>query len=255
MKKLLITVLLLGAGAYIGLKYLNNKKDLADIEPAQSSVINKLNPDSLNDQDKKVDSNSQNSNVSPTKKKPADQAPVKTSIPSTEQASIEHFVETLFINVNYDKGVKDVMEDLERMGLEPVDNKQANPYTGESHIIRTNKTLPGTRYFHAQIKGSAGNEFLQHMSFEIKPGPNAFKNGVELIKKQFKISGKPKIESDELMAWPVENGYIAWVKKLSKEDLEDNPFNAYTQNDVGTIRIAIEYDIHPEDDEHRDHDH
>ena len=38
---------------------------------------------------------------------------------------------------------------------------------------------------------------------------------------------------------------------MNLEDLKDDPFNAYTQNDVGTIRMAIEMEIHGE--EHDSH--
>ncbi|NJL71061.1 MAG: hypothetical protein HC888_05310 [Candidatus Competibacteraceae bacterium] len=38
--------------------------------------------------------------------------------------------------------------------------------------------------------------------------------------------------------------YIVWVKKMAKDDLQDDPFNSYTSADSGTVRVAVELEIH-----------
>ena len=52
------------------------------------------------------------------------------------------------------------------------------------------------------------------------------------------------VEKPDYHLWNLPNGYILWVKKLDSSDLLDNPFNAYSSADIGTIRVAVEQEIH-----------
>ena len=46
------------------------------------------------------------------------------------------------------------------------------------------------------------------------------------------------------------NGRNVYVKRMSLEDLKDHPFNAYTSQDVGTVRVVHEQEIHEDNSVH-----
>ncbi len=140
--------------------------------------------------------------------------------------------------------LKDLVDYLESNRQEPLTTRNSNPYTGEMAIVRTQSPLPGTRYFHAQyFNGEDGEAFVQHMSFEYKPGPSAMADAVAAVQRAFSL-GSPEAEHEGYVQWALKNGYIIWVKKMAPEDLKDDPFNAYTAEDAGTIRVAIEAEVH-----------
>ncbi len=56
----------------------------------------------------------------------------------------------------------------------------------------------------------------------------------------------------DYVLWKTGNGRIVYVQKMALKDLKDNPFNAYTKDDVGTIKVAVELDIH---DAGHNHEH
>lgn len=124
--------------------------------------------------------------------------------------------------------------------------RDKNDITGEMDIIRTKSPLPGTRYFHAQYFGDANNpRFLQHMSFEL-PGsePQAWSQALDTVQSSFPGLRSPVASRPDFVEWDAGDGYSLWIKRLDASDLKDNPFNAYTPADVGTIRVAIE--LNPE---------
>lgn len=147
---------------------------------------------------------------------------------------------------------KSFRDKLKKLNLTPSLNVNTNPYTGSMSIIRTKDNLPGTRYIHAQyVTGSNGNEGLQHLSFEYRPGPNALQRASEAVKSIFGIEGKPVQSKGDFVSYKLTEDYIIWLKRMGEDDLKDDPFNAYTKNDVGTIRVAIELEIHgDENDSH-----
>lgn len=139
-----------------------------------------------------------------------------------------------------------LVEELKVQDARPLIMKDENPYTGSMNVVRTRAPIPGTRYFHAQFfNREDGGEYLQHMSFEFKASENSFKAVEKTMEKTFGLQGQ-KIESkDGFTSWRHGKDYVVWVKKLASSDLKKNdPFNAYSQDDVGTIRAAIELEIH-----------
>jgi hypothetical protein len=138
--------------------------------------------------------------------------------------------------------LKDYLTDL---GLNIDVATDSNPQTGEMAIVRTRNTLPGTRYFHAQVfKDENGDSFIQHVSFEYRPGKDAFEQAVAVTRKQFGLNRAPDVSRDDFASWNTKSGHVIWVKKMSKDDLQNDPFNAYTDSDVGTIKVAKELEIH-----------
>ena len=142
----------------------------------------------------------------------------------------------------------DLVSYLESSGQKPfiVDNK--NEFTGEMTIVRTKSPFPNTRYFHAQFFSDDGGPFLQHLSFEYKASPTALAEALQTVREVFPGLGKPMHETPGFTQWAVEDGYVVWCKKLEKEDLVGNPFNAYSSEDLGTVRCAVELNPHPHDE-------
>lgn len=148
----------------------------------------------------------------------------------------------VFENKKDSKSLRDTLRDL---NLRPTVNVDSNPYTGTMNIVRTKDSLPGTRYVHAQfVADENGKETLQHLSFEYRPGPQALQRATLAIKSNFKIKGEPVHSKGDFISYKLDEHYIIWLKRMGKEDLKDDPFNAYTKNDDGTIRVAIELEIH-----------
>lgn len=159
-------------------------------------------------------------------------------------SSLEDMSRTLFEYTRPQSDIKALVEYLEKTRQEPMVIRDANPYSGEMAIVRTKSPLAGTRYFHAQyFADENGKGFVQHMSFEFKPGPNAMNEAVKSVQRQFRVQ-EPQIRRADYAQWSLSEGYILWVKKMDTPDLQDDPFNAYTPADKGTIRVAIEAEIH-----------
>lgn len=137
--------------------------------------------------------------------------------------------------------VQKLIEALKSEKQEPFLVKDANPYTGEIQVVRTKSPFPGTRYFHAQfLTTNEGVQFVQHMSFEFRPGQGAFEQAVSAVQSAFEVNQPDQVYPD-FQAWNVgQSGYVVWCKKMGVKDLGPDPFNAYTAADKGTIRCALE---------------
>lgn len=114
----------------------------------------------------------------------------------------------------------------------------------EFWLVRTSNPPVGTRYLHAQFMGSKYKGFLQHFSFQFRPGDDAFELAVEAVKKAFGNLPAPRIQENDFISWRVNRAYNVWIKKLTWEDLVDHPYNAHTQEDVGAIQVAVELEVH-----------
>lgn len=141
--------------------------------------------------------------------------------------------------------LNEVVQALNTYKLSPVIKVDKNPFTGSLSVVRTEKTLPGTRYFHTQYFDEEEGGILQHLSFEFKPGAQSFEAVVKAVAEGLPPSAEVTVSNNGYQGWKNIDGYIVWVKKLDESDLSpDNPFNAYSKNDVGTIRVVKEIDIH-----------
>jgi hypothetical protein len=161
-----------------------------------------------------------------------------------ERASLSNMTNTLERFIRPQASISDLINHLRRSRQNPLATHNSNPYTGEMAIVRTERPLPGTRYFHAQyFKGDDGSGFVQHMSFEFQPGPNSMAEAIASVRKSFSLN-EPNITKNDYVQWHLDKGYILWVKKMAADDLKNDPFNAYTLADVGTIRVAVELEIH-----------
>lgn len=182
---------------------------------------------------------------------PAAKASEESPISSPQKKNLEDMAQTLFQFTQPGVQVRDLFDYLEQSRQEPFIVRDENPDTGEMAIVRTKIPLPGTRYFHAQFMSDENKQgFVQHMSFEYRPGPTAMRDAVAAVEKMFPQLPAPQVRKDDFVRWNIDRNYIVWVKKMGAEDLQDDPFNAYSAEDVGTVRVAIEQEIHGADDQH-----
>jgi hypothetical protein len=134
---------------------------------------------------------------------------------------------------------------LQKMQMQPSLIQETNRDTGTLSVVRTEKPLKGTRYFHAQYFSSDKQKpFLQHMSFEIPPGKESLRTAAQSIKDTFGSLPPADVQTPDMIAWTWKGKYTIWAMKLSKDALVSDAFNAYSAQDEGTVRIAVELDIH-----------
>ncbi len=163
------------------------------------------------------------------------------------KTSLKQMTRMLLNYTMNEQKLDELMATLKQDQQEPFQVTDKNPDTGEMIIVRTKSPPPGTRYFHAQYFADENHQyFAQHMSFEFRPSPEAMEQAIQMVQETFPALGAPMEESRDFIQWPLPNGYVVWVKRLDQEDLSNNPFNAYTQGDIGSIRVAVE--LNPESD-------
>lgn len=168
---------------------------------------------------------------------------------SVELRSLNEMVETVANSTQTEKAqnlsLKGLVEKLQKSGQSPRIIRDANPDSGEMIIVRADAPLEGTRYFHAQyFVGDDGEPFVQHMSFEFKPGPSAMNDALAAVSKNFPGLSQPTHQREGYARWKLDENHILWVKSLTAEDVAHDPFNAYSQKDLGAVRVAVESEIH-----------
>lgn len=173
-----------------------------------------------------------------------------------EKKSLQTVLGLLFAPSRGKIALNNFIQALDAAGLEPVVAKDENPYTGKMLTIRTNRSLPGTRYLHGQwFQDESSNKepFRQHFSFEVRPSPDCMSVAKTMIEQLLgKKLGTPKQSSDSWAEWDLDDGQVVWVKRLlEKEDLQNNPYNAHTMKDRGTCWVSNEMKPDEHDDEHR----
>lgn len=167
--------------------------------------------------------------------------PLNAEESAKAQASLKQMTQVLFDFTVQEKSLSDLMDSLTKGQHEPFQVSDKNPDTGEMIIVRTKSPLPGTRYFHAQYFVDEDNKpFAQHISFEYRPSPEAMEQAIAMVQATFPGLGAPMEEGRDFIQWELPHGYVVWVKRLNQQDISSNPFNAYTQGDIGSVRIAVE---------------
>ncbi len=137
------------------------------------------------------------------------------------------------------------------MKLQPKFIDKGTTSVGSRVIVRTHNSLEGTRYIHAQFTGEKNKaDFLQHASFQIRPGPDSFSKAVETLNQVLPKNKKIKEASSDYILYNTGDGYVAWVKVANSDDLKSNDYNKSEIKDVGAVIVTIEQDIHSMDEEH-----
>lgn len=135
---------------------------------------------------------------------------------------------------------------LEKLKLAPKALIDQNQYTGKMTIVRTAMALPGTRYIHAQYFSDVNEKpgILQHISFELHGSADSMKAARRIVEHQFDLKVKPETDTPSFIAWHT-SGKTIWIKKLTADDMKNDPYNSYDpKTDIGTVRIAVESEIH-----------
>ena len=163
-----------------------------------------------------------------------------------ELASVQTLLDTAFTYARPTQEPKNLIKELEKMHLEPIAAQDFNEHTGKMLVVRTESSLEGTRFFHAQFfEDEKKRTFLQHVSFEIRPSPDCMKTGSAMIEKKLGSKLRPVQQSAQYALYQAPGDYIVWIKRLDEEDLGPDPFNSRDPGaDVGTCRVALEKDIH-----------
>lgn len=168
---------------------------------------------------------------------------------SAEKKALDSMSQTLYQFTRPDSRLADLIQYLDGSRQNPQIARNSNPHTGDMVIVRTRSPLSGTRYFHAQYFADENNKsFIQHISFEYKPSPTAFQEAIQSLKKAFPHLPDPKVQTPDFTQWSLDDGYVLWVKRMKSDELQDDPFNAYSPDDVGTVRVAMELEIHGQDE-------
>lgn len=140
---------------------------------------------------------------------------------------------------------------LKENELAPEQSVNSNEYTGTMVMIRSGKGLPGTRYFHAQYMGDdPQNTFLQHLSFQYKPGKDSLARAVNSAEASFDLKDKKSYRNGEFITYNIgeEGTHQLSIEKAKLENLKNDPYNAYTKEDEGVIITRIELKIHDDQD-------
>lgn len=166
-----------------------------------------------------------------------------------QEVILESMIELLSLQVLKERGFKALIGELEKRRLRPLVVKDFNSETGTMYIVRTENRHPGIRYFHAQyVDDSFSRPLLQHISFEVKPSANAREQVVQMIQQKFVDLGEPVFQNPTFTAWHVSSDYYLGVKIMDEIDLVSDEYNAYTTEDMGTIKVSMEWEVHSEND-------
>lgn len=137
---------------------------------------------------------------------------------------------------------EELVRSLRALNLAPEVGSDKNEYTGELLMIRSQKELPGLRYFHAQYFSTEdGGYHPQHISFQIPPTEGSFQQTAELVRSQFEINSPPVYEKKGYIHWELANGKAVHVAILTEDEMKDSPWNAYDlEKDKGMIEVTVE---------------
>lgn len=176
---------------------------------------------------------------------PANNSPLSSDSKKTSLQIQNLYQMTDFLKTSaFQPDLKNTLSRLQTMRTQPMYFQDSNPSTGTLYILRTEAPLKGTRYFHAQYFSDENQKpFLQHMSFEIPPGKDSLRQAAAALKKSFPGLGDPEMQKEGFIMWKWKGGYNVWALRLTKDHLKDDPYNAYSANDEGTVRVAMELDV------------
>lgn len=167
-----------------------------------------------------------------------------------EKASLNTLASVLFEETRGPAKPHELVNRLMQLGYHPLVSRDSNEYTGSMVIVRTKNALPGTRYFHAQFfSDESGEYYPQYVSFEFRPS-QSMDEVVQSLENSFGRLGRPTTNDGTWMTWKLPNDYTLWIKRLDKQDLAGDPFNAYAPQDLNTLKVAIEKDVPGHEDDH-----
>ncbi len=256
-KAIIAVVVILGSTAF----FLSKKKDNPSHkkEHSKASLPVKLNDSKVKSSDKAIPSKSEQASME--KISPGVSGEINKTVfkpQNKEEVSLHQFNEQLAVVYENKDDPDQLIEYFKKENLAPEMSVESNEYTGTMKMIRTGKSLPGTRYYHAQYMGDdPDNTFLQHISFEYKPGENSMQRAIESAESSYDLSNKKIHRDGDFITYDIgeEGTHELSIEKASYESLKDDPFNAYTESDDGTVITRIEMKVHDSSSEGDGHVH
>lgn len=186
----------------------------------------------------------------PTPKFKGKQAPLpKLTRPTTRAESldlIKKLVKT--IGIREEQHPTQFIQSLKKLDLSPLSSKDSNPYTGSIIKIRTQKTMPGVRYFSAQYMGDDNEFFLSSVSFEVRSSHSEFEAFSSNLAKTYGL-GKLLESKKGFKLWKFGDDHVISAKVLEAEDIENHPENVYNASDIGnTTEVMIDSVLNSHDE-------
>lgn len=278
LKRFSLVVIIVGI-LFFGYKYATNSKEtpkVSDSADAFDSDLDQLMNDkasgvaadiSMHGRNLKIDSLKSNTEketqskktgpqdqFGPQKIKPGKVDPVthQTPLKDSEIKSIQQIISSAASAINKKMTSNQFMTLLTKLNLQPKFMDQGSSALGSFVTIRTNNSLEGTRYIHAQFTGEYKNaDLLQHISFQIRPGKDSFEQAANILERSLPKDRVVKESYKNYVLYTTPNGYVAWAKIADLDDLKGNKYNAASSEDEGTVIVTIEQEIHDMDG----HDH
>ncbi len=171
-----------------------------------------------------------------------------------EVESVNNIVKTISQAISKKYNSMDFMKAVQALNLKPKFMDEGTTAVGSMVTVRTHDALEGTRYLHAQFTGVKNNvDYLEHVSFQIRPGSDSFQKAVEILNQFLPKNKKVKESSSDYVLYNTDDGYVAWAKMATREDLKSNKYNASSKDDVGSVIVTIEQEIHDMDEDGHSH--
>lgn len=171
-----------------------------------------------------------------------------------EVESVNNIVKTISQAIAKRSNSTAFMKAVQALNLKPKYMDEGTTAVGSMVTVRTHDALEGTRYLHAQFTGVKNNaDYLEHVSFQIRPGSDSFQKAVEILNQFLPKNKKVKESSSDYVLYNTDDGYVAWAKIATREDLKSNKYNASSKEDVGSVIVTIEQEIHDMDEDGHSH--
>jgi hypothetical protein len=171
-----------------------------------------------------------------------------------EVQSVNNIVKTISQAIAKRSNSTAFMQAVQALNLKPKFMDEGTTAVGSMITVRTHDALEGTRYLHAQFTGVKNNaDYLEHVSFQIRPGSDSFQKAVEILNQFLPKNKKVKESSSDYVLYNTDDGYVAWAKIATREDLKSNNYNASSKEDVGSVIVTIEQEIHDMDEDGHSH--
>ena len=159
-----------------------------------SSIENSTVIDHVQNQNAAVQSSNQNKSVAITSEKNnsgskttnaqknEEQTDQQGPLSAQEVESVHNIVKMISRTIAQKSNSNQFMKAIQNLHLTPKFIDEGNNNLGSMVTVRTSNSLEGTRYIHAQFTGPKNNaDYLQHISFQIRPGSNSFQKAVEIL--------------------------------------------------------------------------
>lgn len=166
-------------------------------------------------------------------------------VPDNEETQSLKSIFTQISKINLEEStLKELSKSFDKIDLETEFTVDRNELTGNFFFLKSKNQIPGTRYLHGQLVGEGSKKFIQHLSFEYKGQGKSFNESISIAQSLIGNDQKPSVISENYIQWKISETHILWVKRLTEQELLDDPIYPHSKEDLGTIKIAIEQEIH-----------